>query len=102
MAKAVTDYAPPSAATLERFMPRRARRFGRVRLRQPEPDEYTVTRITWSAGDDEEHAWFWRATNSSGRTVAYGYAHEQDEEDVVKRCGESGVDVAEDCEWRVE
>lgn len=66
------------------------------------PRDHIATRITWSAGDDDEHAWYWRAVNSSGRVVAYGYAHEQDEDAVVKRCGESGAVVAEDVEWRTE
>lgn len=87
------DQPTPSAATREHY--RRARRPRRY-------DDHIATRITWSTGDDDEHAWYWRATNSSGRVVAYGYAHEQDEEDVVKLCGESGAVVAEDVEWRSE
>lgn len=90
---------PPSASTLERFTPRPARRFGRVRLRHPEPGEFTATRIVWSAGDDGEHAWFWEAENAKGRTLTCGYMHERDEDAVIKECGEAGADVAEDAVW---
>lgn len=91
----------PSAATRERRpLARRGRTWSRVRVRPP--GDYDVVCVIWSAGDDGEHAWFWQAKNAAGRTLAYGYAHTQDEDAVVKAIGEDGAEVADGCEWVVE
>jgi hypothetical protein len=103
---------PPSAAAKERFglKRRRPRRPGIWAARfQEQHEEHeahrrerTVTRIVWSAGDDGEHAWFWDAEDASGRTLASGYLHTQDEEAVVKTCEGMGAEIAEGAKWESE